>query len=248
VQAAELRRAVEERFWLDDEGFYAFGLDRDKHAIDAIASNAGHLLWCGLPDSNRARRVATRLLEPDMFSGWGLRSLSDRNPAYNPLSYQLGSVWPHDTLIAAAGLWRYELRDEAAVLIRAVLQASEAFEDDRLPELFAGLDASCGFPVPYEEANIPQAWAAAVPLLAAQLFLGIVPDAPRCRCFVSPWLPEWLPRLAVRGISVADKNVTIAVARKGDDTVIENAQAEGIDIVHKQIDAPLWGTPPAHTY
>ena len=86
--------------------FYAFALDRDKRLVDGIASNPGHLLWTGLPNPERAALVARRLLEPDLFSGWGLRTLSSDNPAYNPLSYQLGSVWPHDTAIAAAGMWR----------------------------------------------------------------------------------------------------------------------------------------------
>jgi glycogen debranching enzyme len=149
-QAATLRDAVEKRLWLEHERFYAFGVDGNKRSIDAIASNAGHLLWSGLPRASRAEHVAKRLLDDDMFSGWGLRTLSARNPAYNALSYQLGSVWPHDTLIGAAGLWRYGLREQAAALIEAVLRAAEAFDEYRLPELFCGLDASCGFPVPYE--------------------------------------------------------------------------------------------------
>jgi glycogen debranching enzyme len=185
------------------------------------------------------------LLASDLFSGFGLRTLSARNPAYNPLSYQLGSVWPHDTLIAAAGLCRYGLRDQASVLIEAVLKAAEAFDDDRLPELFCGLDASCGFPVPYEEANVPQAWAAAVPLLATQLFLGLVPDAPRKRCFVNPWLPPWLPRLAVRGVAIGESTLDIAVVRHRDRAVIESAEASDIDVVRDEVEAPLWGLPPS---
>ena len=200
-------------------------------------------MWCGLPAADRAQRIGKRLLQDDLFSGWDLRTLSARNPAYNPLSYELGSVWPHDTLIAAAGLWRYGLRTQAAMLIEAVLKAAEAFDDDRLPELFCGLDASCGFPVPYEEANIPQAWAAAVPLLVAQLFLGLVPDAPRNRCAIAPWLPDWLPRLALRGIAIGGKEIAIAVARSGDETIIESIDAAGIDIVRESIEAPLWGAP-----
>jgi glycogen debranching enzyme len=159
--ASRLRGIVEERFWLQDQGFYALALDRDKAPVAAISSNPAHLLWCGLPDPQRAMAVARRLLAPDMFSGWGLRTLSSDNPAYNPLSYQLGSVWPHDTALAAAGLWRYGLREEASVLMRAILSAAAAFEEDRLPELFGGIDCECGFPVPYARANAPQAWAAA---------------------------------------------------------------------------------------
>ncbi len=244
ARAAELRRVVEDRFWLEHENFYAFALDASKRAVDAIGSNPGHLLWCGLADLARAKQVATRLLQPELFSGWGLRTLSARNPAYNPLSYQLGSVWPHDTLLAAAGLWRYGLRDEACVLIRAILAAAQSFEDDRLPELFCGLDASCGFPVPYEEANIPQAWAAAVPLLTAQLFLGLLPDAPRGRCYVSPWLPPWLPRLELCGIRIGEDRLDIGAARSGEDTVIEKADGGKLEIIRGTVEAPLWGNPP----
>jgi glycogen debranching enzyme len=200
--ANKLRDIVEERYWLEEEGFYAFALDGQKRQVASISSNPGHLLWCGLPDPKRAAKAARRLLKPDLFSGWGLRTLSSENPAYNPLSYQRGSVWPHDTLLAAAGLWRYGHYEEASTLIRAILEAAGAFEEARLPELFCGLPRSHDLPVPYEQANIPQAWAAASPILAAQLFLGILPDAPHQRCFVSPWLPEWLPRLELRGITI----------------------------------------------
>ena len=118
--------------------------------------------------------------------------MEKRHRAYNPLSYQLGSVWPHDTAIAAAGCYRYGHAGEGASLLRAILEAAACFEEQRLPELFCGLDRSDGPPVPYAQANAPQAWAAAVPLLATQLFLGLVPDVPRGRCFLDPCLPEWL--------------------------------------------------------
>ena len=195
--ASTLRDTVEERYWMEQEGYYAFALDGQKRQVAGISSNPGHLLWCGLPNQKRARALAERLLKPDLFSGWGLRTLSSENPAYNPLSYQRGSVWPHDTLLAAAGLWRYGHYEEASTLIRSILEAAGAFEEARLPELFCGLPRSHDLPVPYEQANIPQAWAAAAPILATQLFLGLLPDAPHGRCFVAPWLPEWLPRLEV---------------------------------------------------
>ncbi|MEW6612576.1 MAG: glycogen debranching N-terminal domain-containing protein [Pseudomonadota bacterium] len=243
--ATRLRTQVEERFWMAEAGFYALALDRDKRLVAGIASNAGHLLWCGLPASARAAAVARRLLAPDLFSGWGLRTLSADNSAYNPLLYQRGSVWPHDTALAAAGLWRYGFREEAGILLKAILEAATAFEDDRLPELFCGLDRSHGLPVPYEEANSPQAWAAAAPLLAAQLFLGLVPDAPRRRCHLDPWLPDWLPRLELRGIAVGAGKVDVAVRREGGETVIEALESAQVEIVRGSVAAPLWGTPPA---
>jgi glycogen debranching enzyme len=140
-------------------------------------------------------------------------------------------------------LWRYGLREQASALILAILRAAEALEEHRLPELFCGFDADCGFPVPYEQANIPQAWAAAVPLLAAQLFMGVVPDAPQGRCFVSPWLPRWLPRLALHGVRVGAGRFDITATRHGDETAIEQVEAQGIEIVHGEPEAPLYGAP-----
>lgn len=241
--ARTLRTLVEERFWVEALCFYALALDKDKRQVAGIASNPGHLLWCGLPSPEHARAVADCLLGEDMFTGYGLRTLSALNPAYNPLSYQRGSVWPHDTLLAAAGLWRYGLRDQAGRLVQAVLEAARAFEDERLPELFCGLDRLHGMPVPYEEANVPQAWAAAAPLLAAQLFLGLVPDAPRRRCFLDPWLPEWLPRLEMRNIAIGAGRLGVTVVRHGGRTVVESAEAEGVEVIQATPEAPLWGAP-----
>jgi glycogen debranching enzyme len=195
--ARALRERVEERYWMADAGFYAFALDRDKRQVDAIASNAAHLLWCGLPTRERAAAVARRLLAPDMFTGWGVRTLSARNPAYNPVSYQRGSVWPFDTLLAAAGLCRYGQHDAAFTLLKAVLEAASQFESDRLPELFGGFDRGYGAPVPYKQANVPQAWSSAAPLYAANCCLAWCPmrlmvaatSSRSCRtgCLVSLW-------------------------------------------------------------
>jgi glycogen debranching enzyme len=242
-RAVNLQKLVEARFWVEDLQYYAFALDGKKKQVTGIASNPGHLLWCGLASVARAKQVATRVLEPDLFSGWGLRTLSTRNPAYNALSYQRGSVWPHDTLLVAAGLWRYGYRTEASQLIQAVLEAAIAFEDDRLPELFCGIKRADGPPVPYAQANSPQAWAAAAPLLAVQLFLGLVPDAPHGRCYLSPWLPSWLPELEVEGVAVGSARVDVSLQRRDDATVVNNVRADGIDVVQDMTEAPLWGSP-----
>lgn len=242
-RAVDLRDLVEERFWVEDLQYYAFALDGKKRPVTGIASNPGHLLWCGLVSASRARHVAARVLEPDLFSGWGLRTLSARNPAYNALSYQRGSVWPHDTLLVAAGLWRYGYRDEASRLIRAVLEAATAFEDDRLPELFCGIERAEGPPVPYVQANSPQAWAAAAPLLTVQLFLGLVPDAPHGRCYLSPWLPSWLPELDVEGIALGSARVDVSLRRRNNATVVDDVRANGIEVIQGVPMSPLWGSP-----
>jgi glycogen debranching enzyme len=182
-------------------------------------------------------------MQPDLFSGWGLRTLSTEHVSYNPLSYQRGSVWPHDTMLAAAGLLRYGLRDQGATLLRAVLDAACAFEDDRLPELFCGFDRQSGPPVPYAEANVPQAWAAAAPILAAQVLLGLVPDGPRHRCFLAPWLPDWLPSLELRGIAIGDATLDVSLTRRDGSTSCETQATGDLQVVFDQPPTPLWGLP-----
>lgn len=241
--ARELRALVEKKFWMEDADCYAIALDGKKRAVRSIASNSGHLLWCGLPSRERAGKIVKRLLQTDMFSGWGLRTLSALNPAYNPLSYQRGSVWPFDTALCAAGFWRYGFFEEAGILLRSVLEAALAFEEERLPELFCGLDRSAGGPVPYERANSPQAWSAAVPLLAAQLVLGILPDAPNGCCFLSPVLPDWLSHLELKGLKVGSGTVDIRITGHGGKTVINELKADGIEIIRQMPEAPLWGEP-----
>jgi glycogen debranching enzyme len=241
--AAELRARVEERFWIEEAGCYALALDGKKRALASIASNPGHLLWCGLPSRERARRVAERLHADDVFSGYGVRTLSAAHPAYNPLSYQRGSVWPHDNALLAAGLVRYGLHAEAERVIEGILDAAASFEDHRLPELFSGLPRGRGAPVPYLEANVPQAWAAAAPILFAQLLLGLVVDAPGRRIHVAPWLPAWLPRIELRDVEIAGESLEIAIARSGEGARIERAHHPRLTIVEGAIAAPLWGNP-----
>jgi glycogen debranching enzyme len=243
TEARELQALVEDRYWLEDRGFYAIALDARKRPVTSVTSNPGQLLWTGLPAPERADAVARRLLERDLFTGWGLRTLTSEHARYNPLSYQRGSVWPHDTALAAAGLWRYGRREEAATLLRAILEAACAFEDDRLPELFCGLDRSIGAPVPYREANVPQAWAAAAPVLAVQLLLGLVPDAPRNRCFVAPWLPDWLPSLEVGSVAIGEGTLDVVVTGVGNKTAVTDWSGNGIELVEGETSAALWGAP-----
>jgi glycogen debranching enzyme len=242
-RAAALRHSIDQRFWMEDPGCYALALDGDKRLVRSITSNPGHLLWCGVPSRDRALRTAHRLLEEDMFSGYGVRTISAAHPRYNPLSYQLGSVWPHDNALFAAGLARYGLRDEAARVFRSILDAASMFEEKRLPELFCGFARDEGSPVPYEKANVPQAWAAAVPILAAQVFLGLLPDVANGRCHLSPWLPEWLPSLELRSIELGEGRLEVKIVRAGSETTIEHARHPTLEILRGQPEAPLWGAP-----
>jgi glycogen debranching enzyme len=200
-QAADLKRRFNETFWMEDEGTYAFGLDSDKQQIKTIASNAGHCLWSGIADQDKAVRVAERLLRPDMWSGWGIRTLSASNPAYNPFSYQRGSVWPHDNAIAAAGFARYGLHQPAQQVACGILDAAARFVSYRLPEVFAGLQREpASFPVQYPGANIPQAWAAGSVFQIIQALLGLRADVPNGRLLVDPHLPTWIPSLRLHGL------------------------------------------------
>jgi glycogen debranching enzyme len=218
-KAARLRKRFEDRFWCDDDAFYAFALDPKKEPVRTIASNAGHLLWSGLVRPARAAQVVRRLFEPDMWSGWGIRTLSSGNPAYNPFSYQRGSVWPHDNGIIALGFKRYGFAAEAARVARDISQAASRFASHRLPELYAGIErTSGGFPVQYLGANVPQAWAAGSVFHLLQAILGLRADAPQGRLYVDPALPHWLTDLTLRGLVVGSSRVDVRFWREDERT------------------------------
>jgi glycogen debranching enzyme len=164
-RAARLRERFLDDFWLSGDGFVALALDGDRRPLPTITSNPGHVLWSGVLDAERASAVGRRLLVPDLFNGWGIRTLAAGQPAYHPLSYHNGSVWPHDTAIAVAGLARYGMRDEARAVASGLLAAATS-DGGRLPELIAGYGREeRSSPVPYPHSCSPQAWAAAAPLL-----------------------------------------------------------------------------------
>lgn len=176
--AAERTAAALDAMWMPDEGTYALGLDSDGRAIDGVASNAGQLLWCGVPDAARATAVAERLMAPDMFSGWGIRTLSSLNPGYNPIGYHIGTVWPHDNSLIAAGMAAYGHHGAAWRVIDAMLDAAASDPLARLPELYAGFDRRATPDlVPYPTACAPQAWATGAIVLSVQTILGRAPGA-----------------------------------------------------------------------
>jgi glycogen debranching enzyme len=173
-QAARLKRLFNERFWIPERGILALALDGEKRHVDAVASNMGHCLWSGIVDREKADEIARCLLSDEMFSGWGVRTLSSAMARYNPISYHNGSIWPHDNAIIAAGLVSYGHRSEASRIIRGLFDAVGLFPHFRLPELFAGLARSgTDFPVEYPQANAPQAWAAGAIIMMAQTWLGL---------------------------------------------------------------------------
>ena len=215
---AELLRArFEDRFWCEEIGSYVFGLDREKRQIKTVASNAGHCLWSGIASPERAARVVARLLEPDMWSGWGIRTLSAGNPAYHPFSYQRGSVWPHDNGMIALGFKRYGFGSQAARVARDLSEAASSFERYRIPELYGGVPRSAtSFPVQYPGANAPQAWAAGSIFHCIQAILGLGADAPNGRLRVAPELPHWLPDIVLHGLKVGGARVDLRFWREGE--------------------------------
>jgi glycogen debranching enzyme len=210
AQAESLKAAFNSAFWLPEEGYYAVALDGAKRPVDSITSNPGHALWSGIIDEQRAPRVAERLLSPELFNGWGLRTLSTKMKAYSPVSYHNGSVWPHDTAIVAAGLARYGFREHAVRLLRALLEASAGFEHYRLPELFAGFERRVNdVPAIYPAANAPQAWAAGSIIFALRTLLGLAPGDDK---LVQTPLPG-APRCRMSGVAYRGRRVTLRAAR-----------------------------------
>jgi glycogen debranching enzyme len=155
--AAQLKRRFNRDFWVKGRGHYVLALEGEKQQVDSLTSNTGHLLWSGIVDERRAAGVVRRLMREDMFSGWGVRSMSSEDAAFNPLEYHNGTGWPHDTAIVAEGMRRYGFRDEAGKLCHALLAAAQAF-GNQLPEVFAGFQRDgADVPVEYPKALKPQA-------------------------------------------------------------------------------------------
>jgi glycogen debranching enzyme len=203
-ESAQLKRQIHEAFWLPGEGYYALALDGRKRPVDSLTSNPGHLLWTGAVDEPFAGQVVARLLSPELFSGWGIRTMATTMRAFNPISYHNGSVWPHDNSLIAAGLCRYGYAREARTLVDSLLEATQWFDQHRLPELFCGYDRShTPFPVDYPVACSPQAWAAGAVILMLQSLAGIRPAGDELRS-VSPALDGRLQlrRVPFRGARV----------------------------------------------
>ena len=215
ADAETLRRRFEESFWSEDQSFYVMALDGEKRQADAIASNAGHCLWSGIVSPDRARRVVDRLMAPDMFSGWGIRTYSSSQAGYNPIGYHSGTVWPHDVSLIAAGFKRYGRHEEANRLVGRIFEAAQHFDDFRLPELFCGFDRDHSpVPVPYPVACSPQAWAAGSLFLFLETMLGLRPHADRRELELErPELPDWLQKVTITNLRVGDGAVDLLFHR-----------------------------------
>jgi glycogen debranching enzyme len=222
AKATQLFRNFNESFWDEAGGFYAFMLDGEKRPVFTVTSNPGHCLFSGIISPERAGRVVARLFARDMNSGWGIRTLSAAHPSYNPYTYQLGAVWPHDNAIIAAGCKRYGFAAEAARIARDISEAASHFMLHQVPELYAGIERDgTTFPVQYHRANVPQAWAAGSAFMLLQTLLGIEPDAPRGVMYIDPLLPEWLPDVTLYGLQLGEQQFDISFWREGETTQFE---------------------------
>lgn len=227
--AERARRRFEERFWVEELDCYAMAIDGEGQPCRVRSSNAGHALFAGIADPERAERIGAAMMRPDMFSGWGVRTLSSDTVWYNPASYHNGSVWPHDTAIVAEGFRRYGMTERAATLLQAAKQASARVELHRLPELFCGFGRQPDLaPTPYPSACAPQAWAASsvFQLLAAALGLDVDAAARRVT-FRQPALPEDLDEVELRDLRAGDVSMDIVIYRRGHRVAVAVTRSDG---------------------
>jgi glycogen debranching enzyme len=213
AEAAELRRRFNEQFWIEARGgYYALALDGEKRPVDSLCSNIGHLLWSGIVPADRADAVANHLMGDELWSGWGTRTMSTGDAAYNPLSYHNGTVWPHDASLGAWGLSRAGRSGDVERIAATLLEAARYFTWS-LPEVFAGYDRrETPFPIAYPTAAKPQAWAAGTPVLLLRLLLGLDPDpvAGELRSTQTA-APEWLDGLELEGVRAFGRSWRVAV-------------------------------------
>ncbi|MBS0419428.1 MAG: amylo-alpha-1,6-glucosidase [Proteobacteria bacterium] len=220
-RAETLRATIERLYWMPDMGFYAIALDDDGEQCKIRASNAGHLLYCAVPEPDRGASVCAQLLAADTSSGWGIRTLAEGQVRYNPMSYHNGSVWPHDTAICAAGIARY---GERAAVVRIV---SEMFEvashfSMRLPELYCGFERVAGQgPVPYPVACLPQAWACGSVFMLLQALLGLQISGRRAEVHIHrPELPVGIESITLAGLAVGEERINLEFQRIGGGIVV----------------------------
>jgi glycogen debranching enzyme len=228
-EAETLRARFDAAFWCPELSLYALALDGNKKPCRVRASNVGHCLYTGIAMPDKAPLVARALLDPDFFTGWGIRTVSRGEARYNPLSYHNGSVWPHDNSIVAAGLARYGFKKLAGRLLLGLLDASSAVELHRLPELFCGLDRRVGEgPTLYPVACSPQAWAAGAIFLLLGSCLGIsVDERGLAVSFDRPCLPEGLPQLWIKNLRVGPASVDLLLDRQQDTVGVQVTSKTG---------------------
>ena len=220
--AEKLRQKFEAAFWCEELGVYAIALDGEKKPCRVRTSNAGQVLFCGIASPERAARMAETLMTPEMFSGWGVRTVASDGPRYNPMSYHDGSIWPHDNSLIALGLGRYGFKRAAATIFEGMFGAATYMELMRFPELFCGFPRRRGIaPTLYPVACQPQAWASATPFALLEACLGIACDhAKREIRFHTPFLPPFLEEVRIQNLSLDGASADLALRRRGESTEV----------------------------
>jgi glycogen debranching enzyme len=228
-EAAELAKKIDRDFWVAGNGFYAMALDGSKKKLEVVSSNPGHLLFSRVLRKDRARAVATRLMQPDMHSGWGWRTMAKSEKVYNPLSYHRGSVWPHDNSLIAHGMALNGFTRPALHTLTTMFQTAVNFRNNRLPELFCGLQRQeADVPVHYPVSCSPQAWASGAFFLMLTAVLGIRPSAPEKELnIINPMLPDWLNHLEIRNLHIGRSRVGLDFTRRGERTYCNVVDVEG---------------------
>lgn len=224
AKARALKQAFNEDFWVENGEYFAIGIDSDKKPVDSLASNMGHCLWTGLIDEDKADAIRKHLVSPELFSGWGVRTLASNMVGYNPVGYQNGAVWPHDTIICAAGLRRYGFLEDSMRLVSAVLESTIATMGSP-PELFSGFDRDVlSVPVAYPTSCTPQAWSAASVLMALRLIIGLDPAVPQGRIHLAPADGDYLKYLRLERVPMNGRRVAIEI--EGGRCHVENLDSD----------------------
>ncbi len=231
ARAEAMHTRFEKSFWVAQRSFYAQALDGRKRQVRDVVSNPGHVLWAGAASAAHGRLVARRLRQPDLASGWGIRTRSSRSIHYKPLSYQNGSVWPHDTAIAAAGMHRYGDRAAAARTIAEMIAAATVFRDRRIPELFGGQPRHNGEqPARYPVACVPIAWSAGAPFLCVRTMLGLEVSPDGRTVTLDPILPDGVNRFEVLGMRVGTGSIDLKLARGRVRARVIDVQASDVSV------------------
>lgn len=233
ARSTALRRRFTQAYWMPDRGSYAMALGPDKRQVRSVTSNDGHLLASGVVPVRHARAVARRLLAPDLFSGWGIRTLSAEHPAYNPFSYHRGSVWPVDAGTIGLGLARYGCWEELHRLAEGVFAAAAIFEGHRLPEVLSGLPRCDRYPQPgvYPDSCAPQAWSSSAIVALVQGMLALRPAAPLRTILVDPHLPDWLPGVTLEGVRLGSATFDLQVRRRPGGRVSVRTRGDRVAVV-----------------
>jgi len=221
MRAERLRDAIEEKFWIREMNYYAIAVDGAGEPCKVYASDAGHLLYCGVPSDERAALVAAQLMSTQFCSGWGIRTLAATQRRYNPMSYHNGSIWPHDTALCAAGMSRYGARANAVQILNDIFEAANQF-NMRLPELYCGFPRIAGQgPAPYPVACLPQAWAAGCVFMLLQACLGIEVDGERREVHaLRPMLPVGVEWLTINDLAINGSKIDLRFQRLGEEIVV----------------------------